>query len=166
MTSEHSELTGKRLWLARIYDIHDYFSYNRSFLNAITTRMALFDPCNTIRICTRNMYDDGYFRGGKTISWLGSCNCPVYFSSLFKFRKILPFPLWHRGYDIDYVVDYTYLTTEGVFGVPIGKLRFPLVLFDLSLVASGGDFTDFARALTGRSIGGAAKTAVVFSPAH
>ena len=174
MTSEHSELTGKRLWLARIYDsfmiILAISSTGYLFLNAeyLTTRMALFDPVTPLEyalgICMMMVILEAARR---SVGWALVIVLFIFllYSNLGKF---LPFPLWHRGYDIDYVVDYTYLTTEGVFGVPIAVMAsyvFHFVLFGSFLVASGaGDFfTDFARALTGRSIGGAAKTAVVSS---
>ena len=174
MTSEHRELSGKKLWLARSYDalmiILAASSTGYLFLNAeyLTTRMALFDPVTHIEyalgICMMIVILEAARR---SVGWALVIVLFIFliYSNL---GKLLPFPLWHRGYDVDYVVDYTYLTTEGVFGVPIAVMAsyvFHFVLFGSFLVASGaGDFfTDFARALTGRSIGGSAKTAVVSS---
>src|SRR5690606_25038966 len=84
------------------------------------------------------------------------------------FGYLLPGALWHRGYSVNAILEYSYLTTEGVFGIPVAVMAeyvFHFVLFGALLVASGAGtfFTDFARALTGRTIGGPAKTAVVAS---
>lgn len=80
----------------------------------------------------------------------------------------LPYPFWHRGYSIDRVIEQMYLTVDGIWTVPLAVTAsyiFLFVLFGSLLVASGAGefFTDLARALTGRIVGGPAKTAVVSS---
>jgi TRAP transporter 4TM/12TM fusion protein len=80
----------------------------------------------------------------------------------------LPAPFWHRGFSLDRVMDMLYFTSEGLWGTPIGvtaSFIFHFVLFGALLVASGAGsfFTDAANAITGRFIGGPAKTAVVAS---
>ncbi len=174
MTNEYAHLNGFKLVLARIYDaamiILAISSTSYLFLNAeyLTTRMALFDPVTPVEyalgLCMMLVILEAARRA---VGW--ALVIVLFFFLIYSyFGKFLPFPLWHRGYAIDYVIDYTYLTTEGVFGVPIAVMAsyvFHFVLFGAFLVASGaGDFfTDFARALTGRAIGGSAKTAVVSS---
>jgi TRAP transporter 4TM/12TM fusion protein len=84
------------------------------------------------------------------------------------FGNLLPGALWHRGYSVEAVLEYSYLTTEGIFGAPLAVMAnyvFHFVLFGSLLAASGaGDFfTNLARALTARTVGGAAKSAVVAS---
>jgi TRAP transporter 4TM/12TM fusion protein len=79
-----------------------------------------------------------------------------------------PYPFWHRGYSIEETVEHLYLTTAGIWTTPIAVTAsyiFLFVLYGSLLLSSGaGDFfTDLARALTGRSVGGPAKTAVVSS---
>ncbi|MBM10112.1 MAG: TRAP transporter permease DctM/Q, partial [Magnetovibrio sp.] len=174
MTSGHDDLDGIKLRLARIYDtamiLLAIFSTGYLFLNAeyLTTRMALFDPVTPIEyvlgVCMMLVILEAARR---SVGWALVIVLFVFLIYSY-FGKFLPFPFWHRGYATDYVIDYTYLTTEGVFGVPIAVMAsyvFHFVLFGSFLVASGaGDFfTDFARALTGRTVGGSAKTAVVSS---
>lgn len=84
------------------------------------------------------------------------------------FGNFLPPPFWHREYTLSQIVEHLYLTLEGVWGVPVyttSTYVFLFILFGAFLFVSGtGEFfSDFARALTGRSIGGPAKTAVVAS---
>lgn len=80
----------------------------------------------------------------------------------------LPEPLWHRGQGVDTMLEMFYLTTDGIFNVPVKvtvDFIFLFILLGALLIASGAGqfFTDLAHALTGRSVGGPAKTAVVAS---
>jgi len=80
----------------------------------------------------------------------------------------LPPPFWHGGKTLDEVLDLMYLTNLGLFGSPVGvsaSYIFHFVFFGALLVASGAGmfFTDAANAMTGRYVGGAAKTAVLSS---
>ncbi len=80
----------------------------------------------------------------------------------------LPSPFWHSGKTLAQIMDLMYLTNIGMLGSPLGVTAsyiFHFVLFGALLVASGAGrfFTDAANAITGRYIGGAAKTAVVSS---
>lgn len=80
----------------------------------------------------------------------------------------LPPPFWHRGKTLEEVMDLMYLTNLGMFGSPLGVTAsyiFHFVFFGALLVASGAGrfFTDAANAITGRYVGGPAKTAVVSS---
>ena len=77
-------------------------------------------------------------------------------------------PFWHNGYSIEQTIEHMYLTTYGIWTTPVAvtaSFVFLFVLFGSLLLSSGaGDFfTDLAKALTGRQIGGPAKTAVVGS---
>ncbi|MCG8544521.1 MAG: TRAP transporter fused permease subunit [Alphaproteobacteria bacterium] len=77
-------------------------------------------------------------------------------------------PFWHNGYSIEQTVEHMYLTTYGIWTTPVAvtaSFVFLFVLFGALLLSSGaGDFfTDLAKALTGRQVGGPAKTAVVSS---
>lgn len=76
--------------------------------------------------------------------------------------------LSHRGFSFDEIFEYMYLTTEGIYGVPIGVSAQYLILFILFgafLLKSGvGDFfNDLAIAIAGRSKGGPAQVAVISS---
>ncbi|MDM8556317.1 TRAP transporter permease [Desulfococcaceae bacterium HSG7] len=80
----------------------------------------------------------------------------------------MPELIIHKGYSIERIATTLWLTTEGVFGVPIGVAAtfvFVFVLFGAFLEVTGGGafFIDLAYALTGRFSGGPAKTSVVAS---
>ncbi len=77
--------------------------------------------------------------------------------------------LWgHKGVDLDSFVAYQYITTEGLFSIPLGvsaSFIFIFILFGAFLVLSGtGEFfIDFANSLAGNWRGGPAKVAIVSS---
>jgi TRAP-type uncharacterized transport system fused permease subunit len=77
--------------------------------------------------------------------------------------------LWgHRVIDLEQLISYQYLTTEGLFTIPLGvsaSFIFIFILFGAFLVASGtGEFfIKFANALAGHLRGGPAKVAVLSS---
>jgi TRAP transporter 4TM/12TM fusion protein len=80
----------------------------------------------------------------------------------------LPEMFAHKGYGIERISTTLFLTTEGVFGLPIGVAAtfvYIFVLFGAFLEQSGGGnfFIDLAYAVTGRFSGGPAKTSVVAS---
>ena len=80
----------------------------------------------------------------------------------------MPELIIHKGYSIERIATTLWLTTEGIFGLPIGVAAtfvFVFVLFGAFLEVTGGGafFIDLAYALTGRFSGGPAKTAVVAS---
>jgi TRAP transporter 4TM/12TM fusion protein len=174
ITSVHPDLMGAKLWLARAYDFvmlgMAAISTGYLFLNAeyLTTRMMLVDPLSPIEMTLGvSMILVVLEAARRAVGWALVIILFVFIVYAYG-GDILPFPLWHRGYSVEYMLDYTYLTTGGLFGVPVAVMAnyvFHFVLFGALLVASGaGDFfTDFARALTGRAIGGPAKTAVVSS---
>ncbi len=74
----------------------------------------------------------------------------------------------HRGYSISRIVDYMFLGTEGIYGIPLGVVAtfvFHFVLFGLFIARTGLAqlFMDLAMALAGWSAGGPAKVAVISS---
>jgi TRAP-type uncharacterized transport system fused permease subunit len=74
----------------------------------------------------------------------------------------------HRGYSIARITEHMYLGTEGIFGIPLGVVAtfvFHFVLFGIfiSKTGLGQLFIDMAMALTGWSVGGPAKVAVISS---
>jgi TRAP transporter 4TM/12TM fusion protein len=84
------------------------------------------------------------------------------------FGPYMPELIIHKGYSIERITTTLWLTTEGVFGLPIGVAAtfvFVFVLFGAFLETTGGGnfFIDLAYALTGRFSGGPAKTSVVAS---
>lgn len=84
------------------------------------------------------------------------------------FGPYMPELIIHKGYSIERIATTLWLTTEGIFGLPIGVAAtfvFVFVLFGAILETTGGGafFIDMAYALTGRFSGGPAKAAVVAS---
>lgn len=80
----------------------------------------------------------------------------------------LPGFLAHRGYDARRLIEHLYLSTEGVWGIPLGvsaDFVYLFVLFGAILDASGGGelLIGLAGRLARRSRGGSAKTASVAS---
>lgn len=80
----------------------------------------------------------------------------------------LPGILTHRGYDMQRLFTQQFLTLEGIFGTPLGVSAtyvFVFILFGAFLQKSGAGqfFIDMSFALTGKTRGGPAKTAVVAS---
>ncbi len=84
------------------------------------------------------------------------------------FGKYIP-GLWgHRGVNLGTLISYQYLTTEGIFSLPLGvsaTFIYIFILFGGFLVKSGtGEFfIEFANSVAGHLKGGPAKVAVVSS---
>ncbi len=80
----------------------------------------------------------------------------------------LPGFLAHRGYGPERLVEHLYLSTEGIWGVPLGvsaDFVYLFILFGAVLEAAGGGALLIALAdrVAGRTRGGPAKTAAVAS---
>lgn len=79
-----------------------------------------------------------------------------------------PGVLAHRGVGFRRLVDFLFMTTEGVFGTPMGVSATYIILFvifgaALSAFGTGNWFVDLSYAIGGRFRGGPAKTAVFAS---
>jgi TRAP transporter 4TM/12TM fusion protein len=84
------------------------------------------------------------------------------------FGRYLPDAISHRGYTVERLSTYLSLSTDGIFGVPMGVSANFILLFILygallRKTGAGQFFTDVAFALTGWTRGGPAKAAVVSS---
>lgn len=84
------------------------------------------------------------------------------------FGPFMPGILVHRGYTWTQLVEFMYLSTDGMFGLPIGvsaEIIFVYLFFGslLNATGAGGFFLALALRLTGRSSGGPAKGALVSS---
>ncbi len=80
----------------------------------------------------------------------------------------MPGVFGHRGYDWGRILQHTYTSTEGIYGLPIGVSATFVILFIifgaiLQETGAGRFFIDLAFALFGRVRGGPAKVAVVGS---
>jgi TRAP transporter 4TM/12TM fusion protein len=103
----------------------------------------------------------------RTIGWV-LVNVVLVFLVYAKLGSYLPYPFWHRGYSFRRILEKIYFTTDGIWGVPLGVTAafvFLFILFAALLIHSGGGefFTRLARSMTGRTVGGPAKVAVVAS---
>lgn len=82
--------------------------------------------------------------------------------------RFIPGYFGHRGFSIPRIVAHMCLTTEGIFGVPLGvsaSYIFLFILFGSFLFRTGVGqlFIDLAMALAGHQSGGPAKVAVISS---
>ncbi|MGM0603795.1 MAG: TRAP transporter permease [Bacillota bacterium] len=84
------------------------------------------------------------------------------------YGNVLSGRLAHRGFAFQEIMEYMYLTTEGIYGVAVGVSAQYLILFIMFgafLLKSGvGDFfNDLAIAVAGKKKGGPAQVAVISS---
>ncbi len=84
------------------------------------------------------------------------------------FGPYLPFGLNHRGYSFERIAGHLYLSTDGIYGIPLGVSATFVFMFILlgsfmKMSGAGEFFNDLALGLTGRTRGGPAKVAVVSS---
>jgi TRAP transporter 4TM/12TM fusion protein len=80
----------------------------------------------------------------------------------------LPGLLRHSGFTTESIVDQLYLTTEGIFGMPLGVSATYVILFIifgtfLEKTGTGQLFMDFASAITGWTRGGPGKISCISS---
>jgi TRAP transporter 4TM/12TM fusion protein len=84
------------------------------------------------------------------------------------FGPYMPELVIHKGYSIERIATTLSLTTEGIFGLPLGVAStfvFIFILFGafLDKTGAGKFFIDLSYSITGRFSGGPAKTAVIAS---
>ena len=75
----------------------------------------------------------------------------------------LPGPLRHKGLTYEILIDQTFFTTEGLFGIPLGVAASYVILFIifgafLEQSGAGQFFMNFANAIAGGSAGGPARS--------
>jgi TRAP transporter 4TM/12TM fusion protein len=80
----------------------------------------------------------------------------------------MPDLIAHRGYSLRRIVNYIYLTPEGIFGMMANVLATYVIIFIffgafLNRSGVGGFFIDLALSVAGRTTGGPAKVAVLAS---
>lgn len=80
----------------------------------------------------------------------------------------LPGLLSHRGYDVTRLIEHLYLSTEGIWGIPLGVSADFVYLFIvfgaiLDVAGAGALLMGLAERVAGNTRGGPAKTAVVAS---
>jgi TRAP transporter 4TM/12TM fusion protein len=103
----------------------------------------------------------------RTIGWVMPLTAGVFLVYAF-LGPWLPGMFHHPGMEFDTVLDQLYLTTEGIWGIPVAVAATYVILFVifgafLEKSGTGEFFMDFARALTGGARGGPGKICVVSS---
>lgn len=106
--------------------------------------------------------------GGRRVVGMGLTVLSSIFLLYAFFGPYLPRIIAHRGYSVEDITTYMYLTTEGIFGTAIGVSAtyiFLFVLFGafLNRTGLGQLFNDSALAISGHTAGGPAKVAVLSS---
>jgi len=84
------------------------------------------------------------------------------------FGNHLPGLMRHTGFSVDTIIDQLYLTTEGIFGIPLGVSATYVILFVifgafLEQSGTGQFFMEFATSLVGGAKGGPGKISCVSS---
>jgi TRAP transporter 4TM/12TM fusion protein len=84
------------------------------------------------------------------------------------YGQYAPGMLAHRPFTFSRILGFQYMTTEGIFGIPLGvssTFVFLFILFGAFIIKCGMGkfFTDLATSISGASPGGPAKVAVVSS---
>lgn len=102
-----------------------------------------------------------------TVGW-GLTLTAAFFLFYALFGPLFPGFLGHSGVRIPRLINFLYLTAEGIFGVALGissTFIIAFVIFGAVLKAFGGGewFVDVSYALAGRFRGGPAKTSIVAS---
>ncbi len=84
------------------------------------------------------------------------------------FGNYLPAPWTHKGYDLDRLVGYMYMTLEGIFGTAVDVSATLIILFTifgafLQFTGAGKFFIDFSFAAMGGKSSGVGRTIVMSS---
>jgi TRAP transporter 4TM/12TM fusion protein len=106
--------------------------------------------------------------GARRVTGLALPLLALLFMAYALFGRKMPGLFAHRGYEWEHLVNFLYVTTEGIYGTAIGVSAtyiFLFILFGAFLAKSGMGqfFNDMALALAGHTKGGPAKVAVIAS---
>ncbi|MBI5067303.1 MAG: TRAP transporter fused permease subunit [Deltaproteobacteria bacterium] len=90
----------------------------------------------------------------------------VGFVAYVVFGNLVPGPLWHKGYDLDRLVGHTYMTLEGMFGVPLSVSVSFVTLFVvygtlMDAAGAGHLWLEMSLAIMGRGPSSAGRGAVI-----
>ena len=99
---------------------------------------------------------------------LGMAMCAILPIAYALFGSYLPFIIGHRGFTLRRVIEYVYLTSDGIFGVMadvVASFIIPFVVFGAFMEVAGVAkfFVDLSLAALGRITGGPAQAAVISS---
>jgi len=140
------------------------------FMNAgvISDRISLLEPFTTSQLFFGTALLLLTLEATRRTTGMGLTGVVMLFLLYNLFGSLLPPPFGHGISDFTYLLDILVFTTDGVFGVPIQVVAsyvFLFVMFGTFLAKAGGGefFFNLAALLTGRSLGGPAKIAVISS---
>ena len=99
---------------------------------------------------------------------LGMAMCAILPIAYALFGHYLPFIIGHRGFTARRIIEYVYLTSDGIFGVMadvVASFIIPFVVFGAFMEVAGVAkfFVDLSLAALGRITGGPAQAAVISS---
>jgi len=99
---------------------------------------------------------------------MGMAMCALLPIAYALFGSYLPFIVGHRGFTLRRIIEYVYLTSDGIFGIMaevVASFIIPFVVFGAFLQRAGVAkfFVDLSLAALGRIAGGPAQAAVVSS---
>jgi TRAP transporter 4TM/12TM fusion protein len=99
---------------------------------------------------------------------LGMAMCAILPIAYALFGSYLPFIIGHRGFTARRIIEYVYLTSDGIFGVMadvVASFIIPFVVFGAFMEVAGVAkfFVDLSLAALGRIVGGPAQAAVISS---
>ncbi len=105
--------------------------------------------------------------GFRVSGWILTSIC-LFFLTYCYWGRWIPGRFGHRGFSIISIVRHMYLSTEGIFGLPLGVVSdfiFLFIFFGVVLTSTGVGkvFIDLALAALGSSRGGPAKVGVLAS---
>jgi TRAP transporter 4TM/12TM fusion protein len=103
----------------------------------------------------------------RVLGW-GMAMCAILPIAYALFGSHLPYIIGHRGFTLRRVIEYVYLTSDGIFGVMadvVAGFIIPFVVFGAFMEVAGVAkfFVDLALATLGRVVGGPAQAAVISS---
>ncbi|MEZ5650447.1 MAG: TRAP transporter fused permease subunit [Burkholderiaceae bacterium] len=136
--------------------------------DAISQRITLLDPLSAADQIAALVVIVLAIEATRRAVGLGLTVIVLLFVLYNLYGDLLGGPLAHGEIGREHFLDIMVFTTDGLFGVPLrvaATYAFLFVLFGTALARSGGAdfFFDLASAISGRSVGGPAKIAVVSS---
>jgi len=137
-------------------------------LDALTTRITLFDPLSPFEFAIGVVVVVLTLEATRRSVGLGLTLIVLIFIAYNLFGHLIGGALGHGYISLSHFIDTTVYTTDAIYGVPLrvaATYAFLFVLFGAMLANAGGAdfFYRIGALLTGRSVGGTAKIAVVSS---
>ncbi|WP_100403773.1 TRAP transporter permease [Bacillus sp. FJAT-42315] len=141
------------------YMIFDY--------EGIATRMSIYMPSN-VDIAFGILTIIVVIEGGRRVAGNALTILTVLFLAYAFFGHSFPDLLKHSGKDLEDIVTYMYLSTEGIYGIAISVSASYIILFILfgaflNKSGMGKFFTDISLSVAGHTSGGPAKVSVISS---